>query len=79
MAATNKTALVTGASSAKDGHDLILVSRSESELIQVAKKFENDYRIRTIVIVKELFEPNAVRELYDAVQVERHRGELPRQ
>jgi short-subunit dehydrogenase len=78
MAATNKTALVTGASSgiglelakcfAKDGHNVVLVGRSETELDELAKNFENDYGIRATVIAKDLFEPKAARELYDEVR-----------
>jgi len=79
MAQTRKTALVTGASSgiglelarcfAKDGHNLILVSRSEDELNEIAKNFENEYGIRATVVPKDLSEPDAARELYDLVRL----------
>src|SRR5581483_9900959 len=70
--------LITGASSgiglelarcfAKDGHDLILVSRSEDELNQIARDLELEYGVETTVIAKDLFDPMAACELYDEVR-----------
>jgi len=78
MSATQKTALVTGASSgiglelakcfAQDGYNLILVARSEDKLKQIATDLELEYGIRTDVIGKDLSEPNAARELYQEVK-----------
>jgi uncharacterized protein len=73
-----KTALVTGASSgigyelarrfAADGCNLVLVSRSEEELNEIARSFERQYGIRVEVLAKDLFETNAAQELYAEVQ-----------
>jgi short-subunit dehydrogenase len=72
-----KTALITGASSgigyelvkcfAQDGHDVILVARSEDELNRIAENFQQQYGIRATVIAKDLFDPDAAWELYDEV------------
>jgi short-subunit dehydrogenase len=72
-----KTALVTGASSgigyelakcfAQDGHDVILVARSEDELNRIAENFQQQYGICATVIAKDLFDPDAAWELYDEV------------
>ena len=72
-----KTALITGASSgigyelakcfAQDGHDVILVARSEDELNRIAENFQQRYGICATVIAKDLFDPDAAWELYDEV------------
>jgi uncharacterized protein len=74
----NKTALITGASSgiglelakcfAADGHDVILVSRSEIELNKIARDLEQQHGIRATVIAKDLFDENAPRQVYDEVR-----------
>ena len=74
----NKTALITGASSgigyelarcfAADGCHLILVSRSEHELNNIAVEFRQKYAVRVDVLAKDLFEPNAALEIYEHVQ-----------
>jgi len=74
----NKTALITGASSgigfelarcfARDGHDVVLVSRSESDLKKIARDFELEFGVRATVIAKDLFEENSARQLYDDVR-----------
>ena len=71
------TALVTGASGgiglelarlfAADGHNLVLVSRSESELHEIAQNLETQYGVQAIVIPKDLFNPDAARQLYEEV------------
>ncbi|HEY0916022.1 MAG TPA: SDR family oxidoreductase [Solimonas sp.] len=81
MERTNKTALITGASSgigyelakvfAQEGHDLVLVARSEDQLRRIAQDLEQQCGARVRVIVKDLFEPNAAHELYEQV---RHQG-----
>jgi len=78
MAETRKTALVTGASSgiglelakcfAADGHDLVLVSRSENELNEIARNFEQQYGIAVTVIPKDLFNSDAAKEVYEDVR-----------
>ena len=79
MDTNKKTALVTGASSgfgreivklfAHDGYNVILVARTESELHEVAQQLESEFAgCQTLVIPKDLTQPNAAQELYDAVQ-----------
>ena len=79
MNTNQKTALVTGASSgfghelvklfARDGYNLILVARTEEELHEVAQGLEREFAgCQTLVIPKDLSQPAAAQELYDAVQ-----------
>ena len=79
MNTNQKTALVTGASSgfghelvklfARDGYNLILVARTEDELHEVAQGLEREFAgCQTLVIPKDLSQPAAAQELYDAVQ-----------
>jgi short-subunit dehydrogenase len=73
-----QTALITGASSgigwdlahlfARDGHDLILASRNEGKLRELATQLESQYRIAARVIPVDLERPDAPRELFEAVQ-----------
>jgi short-subunit dehydrogenase len=63
----SKTALITGASSgigyelallfAWDRFDCILVARSRDKLTELAARIESEYRVKTIVIVKDLSRP----------------------
>lgn len=72
-----KTALVTGATMgigyeltklfAKDGYDLVIVARSEAELMQMAVDLNLEYGVNVTPIAKDLFEPNAGEELYNEV------------
>lgn len=72
------TALVTGASCgigyelaklfAQDGHDLVLVARSRDKLNRIAREFTDQYGVQARVIVKDLFERSAAREVYDEVR-----------
>lgn len=76
--AMRKTALVTGASSgigrelakcfAADGHDLVLVARSQDELEALARQFAQEHGVTTTVIAKDLFNPQAAREVYEDVR-----------
>lgn len=84
MKAKNKTntkstyALITGASSgigyelaklfARDGYNLVLVSRSEERLQQVADELGQHGSVDIIPLVKDLFNPNAASEIYDTVR-----------
>ena len=81
MKATNKKqtyALITGATSgigyelaklfARDGYNLVLVSRSEERLQQVADELGQQSTVDIIPLVKDLFNPNAASEIYDAVK-----------
>lgn len=75
---TGKTALVTGASSGigyelakcfvADGHNVVLVARSTSELEEIARLFGECYGVAATPIAKDLFDPKAPRELYDEVK-----------
>jgi short-subunit dehydrogenase len=75
---TNKIALVTGAGSglgyelakcfAEDGCHLVLVGRYEDELQDIASEFRAHYGIRVEVIAKDLYEPNAARDLYSEIR-----------
>jgi short-subunit dehydrogenase len=71
------TALVTGASSgigyeltkqfAADGHDVVLVSRRREQLEAVADELAADYGVTGHVFTADLSEPDAPRDLYEAV------------
>ncbi|MBH8560766.1 SDR family oxidoreductase [Nostoc sp. CENA67] len=73
------TALITGASSgigkafaqelAARQTNLVLVSRSEEKLNQLAKQLQEKYKIQVDVIVKDLTEPNAPAAVFDATKV----------
>ncbi|HEY9771799.1 MAG TPA: SDR family oxidoreductase [Coleofasciculaceae cyanobacterium] len=73
-----KTALITGASSgigekfarelASRKIDLVLVARSQDKLEQLATELSNTYQVKTEVIVKDLTEATARKEVFDAVQ-----------
>ena len=75
---TVRPALITGASSgigyeiarlfAVDGHDLVLVSRSEDELWRIARDFQQRYGSSVTVIAIDLFRPEAALELYEEVK-----------
>ncbi len=72
-----ETALITGASSgigyelskifAKNGYDLILVSRNAEKLKAVSEELEKQHDIKAMVIQKDLTTPQAPQELYDVV------------
>ncbi len=72
-----KTALITGASGglgegfarlfAKNGHDVILVARSEDKLKALAQELEKQYSIHATAIAMDLSSPNAASQLNDQV------------
>ena len=72
-----KTALITGASGgigyelalpfAQDRFDCILVARSRDKLTELAARLESEFRVKTLVIVKDLSRPTAVDEVYEEV------------
>lgn len=69
--------LITGASRgigyelavqfAKQGHNLVLVSRDESKLNLVSGFLENTYRIKTLIIPCDLSLPGAADDVYEKV------------
>lgn len=73
-----ETALITGAASgiglalahqfAKNGHPLILTSRVESELREVATELTSKYDIKVGIIGADLELPEAPQKIFDAVQ-----------
>ena len=73
-----KTALITGASQgigyelarccAEDGYNLILVARSREKLAVLARELETRYKIKVTASAKDLSDPNAVQDLYKAIQ-----------
>jgi short-subunit dehydrogenase len=78
MASTKRTALITGASSgfglefaklfAKDGYDVVLVSRNPERLAEVAMDLKVEYGVRTVILEKDLSVPGSAKQLYDEVQ-----------
>jgi short-subunit dehydrogenase len=72
------TALITGASGgigkafaeelAARSVNLVLVSRSEQKLNQLAKQLQEQYQIQVDVIAKDLTDPGAAQVLYDTTQ-----------
>jgi len=74
---TGKWALVTGGSTgigfeiaklcAKDGHNVILVARDEAELESAKGQIQRESGVQVKTIVKDLFDVNASKEVYDQV------------
>ncbi len=52
---------------AKDGYNLIIVARHQTELSETAEMLQNEFGITVSTISKDLFEPNAAFDLYDEV------------
>jgi hypothetical protein len=75
-----ETVLITGAASgiglalakefAKHGHDLILTSRVDSELSDVAAQLTSKYQIDVGTLAFDLEQPEAPKRLFDSVQRE---------
>lgn len=73
-----QTALITGASSgigldlahlfARDGHDVVLVARSEGKLQELARDLERHHKISAHVITSDLAQPEAPRLLFETVR-----------
>ncbi|MBO0939574.1 SDR family oxidoreductase [Fibrella sp. HMF5335] len=73
-----KTALVTGATSgigrelanlfAKDGYNLVLIARSDEDLIRVADAYEHQFGVSVTPINKDLAQASAAQEIYDEVK-----------
>ena len=74
------TALITGASAgigksfaeklAAKNTNLIIVARSEDKLNALAKDLQEKFNIQVNVIVNDLIQPSAAREVYDATQAQ---------
>ena len=75
---TKKTALITGASSgiglefahihAEHGGDLVVVARRREKLEELKSDLESKHSIKVTVIIKDLTQPEAAREVYDEVK-----------
>ncbi|MDF1549300.1 MAG: SDR family oxidoreductase [Bacteroidales bacterium] len=73
-----KTILITGASSgigkelanihAEKGGDLVIVARSKDKLEALKTEIEAKFRVKVLVIVKDLTLPEAPKEIYDEVK-----------
>jgi uncharacterized protein len=73
----SKTVLITGASGglgyefallfARDGFDCILVARRRDKLEELAARLESEFRVKTLVIARDLSKPSAVDEIYEEV------------
>jgi hypothetical protein len=69
------TALITGASSgigldlahlfAQDGHDVVLVARSEDKLRELAKELEAKHKIAAHVIAADLARPDTPQQIFE--------------
>jgi short-subunit dehydrogenase len=78
MPQERRTALITGASAgigrelakvfAQHGFDLIVVSRSQDKLEELAREIEGAANVRVVVLAKDLMKPNAPQEVFQAVQ-----------
>ncbi|PRY09876.1 hypothetical protein CLV24_11781 [Pontibacter ummariensis] len=74
------TALITGASGgiglelaelfAQDGHDLVLVARSEEKLNSLALRFAIQYKVYTRVIAQDLSKPDGPEKVFQALKQE---------
>ncbi|MCG8700197.1 MAG: SDR family oxidoreductase [Bacteroidales bacterium] len=84
MRISNKTILVTGASSGigksfayllgSKGANLVLVARSQSKLYEIAQDIENKYGVKALVFQIDLSKPKASKFLYD--ELENHKIEI---
>lgn len=74
------TVLITGASGgigmelaevfAKNGHDLVLLARSEEKLYQLAMRYAVNYKVHTKVIVADLTDPAAPQRVFEELKQE---------
>ena len=71
-------ALITGATSgigyelaklfAKDGYNIVAVSRTMDDLDRIAEEFSQQYGVEVVSIVKDLFNSDAAMELYEEIK-----------
>src|SRR5687768_15058665 len=76
----NKYTLITGATSgigyelarvfARNGYNLIIVARTLEDLERTASELSGQFGVSVFPIAKDLFEPDAARELYEQVKSE---------
>ena len=52
---------------AQDGFDCILVARSHDKIAELAARLESEFRVKTLVIPRDLSKPNAVDEIFEEV------------
>lgn len=74
---TTKCALITGGTSgiglelarlfAKDGYNLVIIARDETELQKAAQELKSESGIQVTTIAKDLFKGEAPKEIYDEV------------
>mgnify|MGYP000477300558 FL=1 len=74
----NKTALITGASTgigkelaiihASKSGNLVIIARNESKLNKLKQELEKKYKVKVVVIAKDLSNLNAAKEIYDEVK-----------
>ena len=74
----NGTALITGASAglgrefarlfARDGHDVVLVARSEAKLQELAEQLREEYGVQTHVVTADLSDLDAPRQVFRATE-----------
>tara|TARA_R110001583_G_scaffold25945_2_gene93727 strand:+ start:1644 stop:2432 length:789 start_codon:yes stop_codon:yes gene_type:complete len=74
----HKTALITGASTgigkelaiihAKTGGNLVIIARNESKLNNLKQELEQKYKVKVVVITKDLSDINASKEIYAEVK-----------
>jgi uncharacterized protein len=74
------TALITGAGSgigyelakcfARDGHDLVLLARNETRLMEVAEELRNQFNIQARVLAMDLSDPETPQAVYDILEEE---------
>ncbi|MGG4142519.1 SDR family oxidoreductase [Paenibacillus algorifonticola] len=73
-----KTVLITGVSGgigkeladrfAKDGHNMVLVARSEDKILELAQEYQNKYGIQATVIAKDVAAPGVPEEIFNELK-----------
>ena len=73
-----KTVLITGVSGgigkeladrfAKDGHNIVLVARSESKILELAQEYQNKYGIQATVIAKDVAATGVPVEIFNELK-----------
>lgn len=80
MASNKGTALITGASGgiglefarkfASEGHDVVLVARSEGKLNELASELKAKHGVQVRVLAQDLNNPSAPQVIYDALKAD---------